>query len=270
MIERVRPKSQTKPVTSPPVRLRLFGPPQLLESENADDHDELVARLCAAVQPVDVIDEMLIADAASQELEVLRGRRFKLIRIQMCGRSGLRAFLHEKLDHRLYVQQFVDEVTEVLHRRLAEEDAEDLSQTVAHECARNELDLTKLSNLLVGLIDINVGSFLDSARTRKVEELIEGYTRHEQGAVTLIRDLLLGANVSLDDLIAKELAGQLDIIERIDRLTAIAESRRNASLREIERRRAVRGQALRRSLQEVEDAEFKMIEPTPTKGKDAA
>jgi hypothetical protein len=269
MIERVRPKSQTKPVTSPPVRLRLFGPPQLLESENADDHDELVARLCAAVQPVDVIDEMLIADAASQELEVLRWRRFKLIRIQMCARSGLRAFLHEKLDHRLYVQQFVDELTKVLHHRLSEEMAEELSQTVAHECARNELDLTELSDRL-GLIHIDVGSILDGARRGKVEELIEGYTRHEQGALTLIRDLLLGANVSLDDLIAKELAKQLDIIERIDRLTAIAESRRNASLREIERRRAVLGHALRRSLQEVEDAEFKMIEPTPTKGKDAA
>jgi hypothetical protein len=45
----------------------------------------------------------------------------------------------------------------------------------------------------------------------------------------------------------------------LDRLAAIAESRRNASLCEIERRRAVLG-----------DAEFKVIETTPAKGRNAA
>jgi hypothetical protein len=48
------------------------------------------------------------------------------------------------------------------------------------------------------------------------------------------------------------------------------ESRRNASLREIERRSAVLGKALRRSVQQVEDAEFEVIETTPAKGKSAA
>jgi hypothetical protein len=70
--------------------------------------------------------------------------------------------------------------------------------------------------------------------------------------------------------VAEALAKELDFIERVDRLTTIAESRRNASLREIERRRAVLGEALRRSVQEVEDGEFKVIETTPAKGKDAA
>jgi hypothetical protein len=53
-------------------------------------------------------------------------------------------------------------------------------------------------------------------------------------------------------------------------LAAIAESRRNASLREIDRRRAVLGGALRQGVQEVEDAEFKVIERRRPKGKDAA
>jgi hypothetical protein len=47
-------------------------------------------------------------------------------------------------------------------------------------------------------------------------------------------------------------------------------SRRNASLREIDRRRAVLGQTLRRSVQEIENGEFKVIDTTPAKGKDAA
>jgi hypothetical protein len=41
-------------------------------------------------------------------------------------------------------------------------------------------------------------------------------------------------------------------------------------LAEIERRRAVLGAALRRSVQEIEDAEFNEIEQKPAKGKNAA
>ena len=40
--------------------------------------------------------------------------------------------------------------------------------------------------------------------------------------------------------------------------------------REIERRRAVLGETLRRSVQEIEDGEFEEIETTPAQGKNAA
>ena len=99
---------------------------------------------------------------------------------------------------------------------------------------------------------------------------MQEYVRREPDAVTLVHELLAGAGVSMDDLMADALAEKLDDIERIDRLTTIAESRRNASLREIDRRRAVLGETLRRSVQEVEDGEFKVIETTPAKGKNAA
>ena len=56
----------------------------------------------------------------------------------------------------------------------------------------------------------------------------------------------------------------------IDRLISIAESRRNASLHEIERRRAILGETLRRSVQEIEDGEFEVIETTPAQGKNVA
>ena len=69
---------------------------------------------------------------------------------------------------------------------------------------------------------------------------------------------------------SKALAQRLDNIERIDRLISIAESRRNTSLREIDRRRAVLGETLRRTVKEVEEVEFQVIETTPTKGKTAA
>ena len=52
--------------------LALFGPPPLLEGEDAAAYDQLLARICAAVKPVDIIDEMFIADVVSLEWEVLR------------------------------------------------------------------------------------------------------------------------------------------------------------------------------------------------------
>jgi hypothetical protein len=59
---------------------------------------------------------------------------------------------------------------------------------------------------------------------------------------------------------AEELADKLDPVAQIDRLTEIAESRRNAILREIDRRHALLAQRLRRTVQEVEDAEYQVVE----------
>ena len=67
----------------------------------------------------------------------------------------------------------------------------------------------------------------------------------------------------------RALPEELDKIERIDRLITVAETRRNAMLREIDRRRAVLSEALRRQVQEVE-GEFEVVEKTPAATKSAA
>ena len=117
---------------------------------------------------------------------------------------------------------------------------------------------------------------LDRAQRRKAKELVQGYVRREPDAVNLVDEILTGAGVSMDGLMADALAEKLDDIERIDRLISIVESRRNASLHEIDRRRAVLGETLRRSVQEIEDGELVIadgelvIEPTAAEGKNAA
>ena len=58
-----------------------FGPPPILAGEEAA-YDELVGRVYAAIKPVDVIDEMLIADAVASEWEFLRWSRLKFSLIQ--------------------------------------------------------------------------------------------------------------------------------------------------------------------------------------------
>ena len=94
--------------------------------------------------------------------------------------------------------------------------------------------------------------------------------RRESGAVALIDDLLAKAGMTIDALIASHLDEQLRWLERVDRLTTIAETRRNASLREIDRRQSGLGEKMRRSMQEIEQRELALIETTTGKGKDAA
>ena len=59
---------------------------------------------------------------------------------------------------------------------------------------------------------------------------------------------------------AATVESKLDSFERLDRMLASAEVRRNNALREIERHRAALGGAVRRSVEEIEDAEFRDVE----------
>ena len=114
-----------------------------------------------------------------------------------------------------------------------------------------------------------MNDILESARARKAEELARDYAQRKPGAIKLIHELLTEAGLSFDALMIRALPNEVDNIERIDRLTTVAETRRNAMLREIDRRRAVLSEALRRQVQEVE-GEFEVVEKTPAATKSAA
>ena len=135
---------------------------------------------------------------------------------------------------------------------------------------QDEADAVDKVNEVLDGIELDMDKVLDDVRARKAKELVQEYARREPDAVTLVNKLLTKAGLSMDSFMADALTEKLDYIERIDRLTTIAESRRNASLNEIDRRRVLLGETLRRSVQEIEGAEFKVIETTPAKGKNAA
>jgi hypothetical protein len=61
-----------------------------------------------------------------------------------------------------------------------------------------------------------------------------------------------------------------EALERVDRMTMSAESRRNATLRDIERHRSSFARALRRASEEVVEAEFEDVAPNQRAQKDAA
>jgi hypothetical protein len=262
-MERVKIKRRTP---EPIPRLALFGPPPLIAGEDPATYDELLARIRAAVKPADVIEEMLIADMAMLEWEVLRWRRLKTSLIRSRGLEALENFLRQNLEYDAYSDAFADWLTELLQENLSDDQAKD-AQKLAHQCARNEPDAVDKVNKILDRIGLQMDHVLKCARDQKAKDLVPGYVRHEPDAVALVDEHLADAGTSMDTLVADALAGNLDDIERIDRLTAVAEGRRNASLREIYRRRAVLGETLRRTVQEVEDAEFEVIETTPAKGQ---
>jgi hypothetical protein len=216
-------------------RCSLFGPPLLVEGEDAAAYDELLGRVCAAVQPVDVIDEMFVADVVSLEWEVLRWRRLKSSLIRERVLKALVGFLDKQLDYDANQIHFADRL-----RKMPQDDVTD-------------------------------GGTDDVAR-RLAKELAQEYERREPATVKVVNELLAAAGTNIDFLMVNALlVGQeFDYIERLDRLSTIAETCRNASLREIDRRRAVIGERLRRSLQEVEDAEYQVVETAPAKGENAA
>jgi len=263
-MERVRIKRRTPELTP---RLALFGTPLLIEGEDAATYDELLAHMLAAVKPTDVIDEMLIVDVASLQWEILRWRRLKTSLIRARGCKALEMFLRQNLEYDAYSDVFADYLTEILQENLSQDQAKD-AQKLAHQCARNEPDAVDRVNNILDRVGLHMDDILDSARDQKAKDLVLGYVRHEPDAVTLVDEHLADAGTSMDTLVADALAGHLDDIERIDRLTAVAEGRRNASLREIDRR-VVLAETLRRAVQELEERQRKLLEP-PAKGDKAA
>jgi hypothetical protein len=265
--ERVRLKDRTKSMISGPTRvqrLALFGPPLLLEGEDEAAYNELLAQFCAAIQPANVIEEMFVDDVLYLEWDILRLRRLKLSLLRARGLEALERFLRRTLDYDLYAN------AENLAKILREDLAEDKVQVLARQCARLEPDAEEEVNELFSAAGLDRNDILARAKANRAKELAQEYAGREPDAIEQVNRLLASRGVTLDDIMAKEFSARLDDIERIDRLITSAEIRRNASLREIDRHRAVLGEAVRRKVQEVEDAEFKVIETARTKGKSAA
>jgi len=79
-------------------------------------------------------------------------------------------------------------------------------------------------------------------------------------------EILKNSGFTMDEVMAEAFAAVIDPFERIDRLLASAEARRNNALREIDRHREAFGAAMRRGVEEVEDAQFQDVETGPVGG----
>ena len=91
-------------------------------------------------------------------------------------------------------------------------------------------------------------------------ELSRKWMAGDKSARKEVEAALDKARLSIDDVTAMTLERKLDSFERLDRMLASAEARRNNALHEIDRHRAALGGAVRQSIEEVEDAEFRDVE----------
>ena len=136
----------------------LLSSPVLLAGEDAAAYHEFLSRVRTAINPVDIIDEMFIADVVSLEWEVLRWRRLKSNLMQMRGLKALKDFLSRRLDYDQYRKFFEEDLTRILQENL-EDQTEDVARTLAHECARNKPDAVDNVNQILAGIDHDIGLY---------------------------------------------------------------------------------------------------------------
>ena len=95
-------------------------------------------------------------------------------------------------------------------------------------------------------------------------DLAKRCARGERDAHAVANEVLASAGLTMDAVAAHTLVFHMWEFERIDRMTIMAEERRDSMLREIERHRTGFGRRLRRAVdeaQDVEDAEVKVVAP---------
>jgi hypothetical protein len=199
--------------------------------------------MCAAVKPVDIIDELYVTDVVSLEWEIMRWRRLKFGLLQASVHDELQEFLNQRLDYEAYAEDFAEALAEILQESPQKDLAEEAKE-LAHQYARSQPDAVKRVRLRLKAAGLDADQILDHAKVQRAEGLVQEYARREPEAIKLVKELLVSSGRTMDDLMLEALPGKLDEIERIDRLITIAETRRNVSLREIDRRRAVLGEAL--------------------------
>ena len=166
-------------------------------------------------------------------------------------------------------RQHVALIESMLKQHLSKMEGE-LVEALARACADGAPDAVRKVNKILAGTKQNATTLASNARLARTMVLVRLYFIHEPNAVQLINDILTGIGLSFEDFMAEVISEKLDEIERIDRLISLAESRRDASLREIERRHAGLTERLRRSLQQLEQDERRSFETNRAKGNDAA
>jgi hypothetical protein len=100
----------------------------------------------------------------------------------------------------------------------------------------------------------------------KAYDLSERWARREDEAVAAVDRHLVTAGLTMDAVMAQTMSAEIELVEKMDRMIASAEIRRNATLREIERHRSALAARLREAtrdgdnVQNVQEAEFQVIE----------
>ena len=181
----------------------IFGSAPILEGENPEAYDELLAQVSSAVNPSDTIERIWIRDIVDLTWELLRWRRIK------------NNMMAEALTRTL-----AGKLTPILRRQ------------------------PESTELIVEQTLIPIPS--------PAHRLAEKWAARDPAAIKKVAKLLATLNLTIDAVIAQTFMNKLSDIEHLDRFITIAEGRRNAVLREIDRRRVVFAQELRGAVRKID------------------
>jgi len=101
-----------------------------------------------------------------------------------------------------------------------------------------------------------------------IGELVEAWARGDRRAIQQVKTILNSAKLTMDAVIAETVSVHIEQLERMERMLALLEARRNAILREIDRHRDARTRPLRPTLNEFEGRQLRIVDET-NQGEDA-
>jgi hypothetical protein len=248
-----RAKSSTNTMggaTVTTARLLPFGPPPLLEGEDTAAYDELLLRISTAVKPIDILDEICVRDYVDLTWEILRFRRLLIGLISASAYGAL--------------EKVLDPLFDAENDNLDEENADPDGESNDVDEGVDDPD-GEVDELGWEIAELN-----EQRRKQQLQDLLKGWVRRKADAINEVNRILAKAGLTMDAVWAEVLSERIDDIERIERVIAMLEARRNAILRESDRRRTTLGQNLRQAVQQVEAENFAVIETKSAKRNRAA
>lgn len=215
-LEKVLPVQEIAAVSQyPPVpgNIRsLLGPAWILEGENAELYEALLARIGAEMQPIDLIEWLLLKDVVALTWDIQRSRHHRNSIMRLARRQAMERVLSHILRERSVAMEFIDDKSEAV-------------------------------------------------------QLAARWFNGDKKTVKEVDQLLTRAGLSMTDVTAQALSIRSSELGRIDERNDRCEQRRDAILRQIERRRAGLGNVVRRASEEVVDAQFRELTPGPSGGE---
>jgi hypothetical protein len=149
--------------------------------------------------------------------------------------------------------------------------------TIEELLIRDVIDLNweifRLRRAKVGILRASMGKGLEKILERlghsgglpyKYTQLSQSWAAGDKTVQEEVARALNAAGLTIEEVTAKTLECQLDSFERLDRMIASAEARRNNALREVDRHRHALGAAVRSAIDAVEDVEFRDVETGET------
>lgn len=236
-------------------RFALFGNPPLLPGEDAAAYQELRERLCAALKPADVIDDIFVNDIMFWQWEVMRWRSFKA---QLLGNleRALGGYLAERLRHEHYVDILKDKLVDAfLDCRLGISRDECIDMVQGIDPRQPAYDQNVESWMPEWFLNAgrHYHSIVDDAKAEKAAEL--AHQCRTEGPQSLPK-LLAMVGTAVEEFTASGLEGLYNspdsMLERVDQRLATIETRRDRVLRELERHKLAWGEFMRQTLKDIE------------------